>query len=173
MIIRQETEKDYKTVYDLIQLAFENEPHSIHNEGELVERLRKSSNFLKELSLVAEVDGKIVGHILFTPLKIVNGDISYPSLMLAPLAVVPEYQRKGIGKELTCRGLEISHNLGFKSVIVVGHPAYYPKFGFKEAKDFKIMPPFDIPSEAFMALELEKESLSNVQGIVEFPQEFQ
>jgi predicted N-acetyltransferase YhbS len=114
----------------------------------------------------------IAGYILFFPIIIESGQYSYKSLALAPMAVLPDYQRRGIGRQLVQEGLIIAKDKGFNSVIVVGHPEYYPKFGFRPASLWKIRPPFDLPDNVFMALELEEGALKNVTGIVQYPVEF-
>src|SRR5690554_6552013 len=117
-------------------------------------------------SIFAESKGEIVGHIMFTELLIKDGDRKYESLALAPLSVLPEYQNRGIGSKLILQGFNISKDLGYKSVIVLGHEKYYPRFGFKPASKWGIKAPFDVPDEAFMAIELEDGSLSSITGTV-------
>ena len=102
--IRQETKKDYEEVYKVVKIAFETAEHSDGNEQDLVVALRNSSSFIPELSLVAIQDNKIVGYILFTKIKI--GE--YEELALAPLVVLPEYQKQGIGKKLIEKGHQIA-----------------------------------------------------------------
>lgn len=172
IIVRQEVPRDYKETEDVVKKAFEQAEHADHTEHLLVSRLRKSSAFIKELSLVATANGKIIGHILFTKLEIVHGNKVFPSLCLAPLSVLPEYQRTGVGQLLMEEGLKRCTELGYTSVILLGHPSYYPRFGFRKASDFKINAPFTAPDEAFMAIELIPDSLSKVQGTVKFPDEF-
>ncbi len=172
LIIRQEQPKDYPLVSNLISAAFKNEPHSDQTESLLVGRLRKSEAFIPELSLVAELDGKIVGHILLTKIKIVNKGNSFESLALAPVSVLPAYQRKGIGRKLILEAHKIAKQLGYKSVALIGHENYYPKFGYKKASEFKITFPFEAPDENCMVFELFKNSLKNVKGMVEYPKEF-
>ena len=172
IIIRQETEKDYKLSETVVEKAFKNAEHTDHKEHLLVAKLRKSDAFIPELSLVAELDGEIVGHIMLTKLLIENGGSKYDSLALAPVSVVPEHQNKGIGSELISESLKIAKELGFKSVIVLGHDKYYPRFGFKPASTWGIKAPFDVPDEAFMALELEDGSLEDISGTVVYSKEF-
>src|SRR5687768_12754433 len=124
--IRQETFHDFEGTKKVNDLAFGRQ-----SEGLLVEKLRMNQAFISQLSLVAEVSDEIVGHILFFPIKIKNGWQSHASLALAPMSVLPEFQRNGIGGELITKGLEVARALGFKSVIVLGHFEYYPKFGFE------------------------------------------
>lgn len=170
--IRVEQELDYKIVEDVIENAFLNAEFTDNQEHNLVNRLRKSSEFIPELSLVAEIDNKIVGHILFTKINIESNKESFESLALAPLSVLLDYQNKGIGKALMNYGLEVAKNLGYESVVVLGHENYYPKFGFKKASEFDIKPPFEVPDEAFMVLELKENGLKNVSGIVEYSNAF-
>ncbi len=166
--IRPETESDYEAITEVNELAF-GQPA----EGKLVENLRKNPRFITRLSLVAEINEKVVGHILFFPVKIesVLGD-QKAIISLAPMAVLPEFQKKGIGGELIKQGLESCYELGYDSVIVLGHPEYYPKFGFRQAHIWNIKDPFNAPAEAYMAIELKKGALDNISGVVEYPDEF-
>ncbi len=170
--IRVEQELDYKRVEEAIENAFLNAEFTDNQEHNLVRKLRKSSEFIPELSLVAEIDNKIVGHILFTKVNIESNEGSFESLALAPLSVLPDHQNKGIGRALINYGLEIAKNLGYESVIVLGHENYYTKFGFKKASEFDVKPPFEVPDEAFMALELNENGLKNVSGIVKYSNAF-
>ena len=159
--IRQEKESDYKKTEAVVEKSFKNAEHTDHKEHFLVSKLRKSNVFIPELSLVAEVNEKIIGHIMFTK-----------SLALAPVSILPEYQNKGIGSSLVMEGLRIAKKAGFKSVIVLGHDKYYPRFGFKPASNFGIKAPFDVPDIAFMALELYGKALNDVTGTVIYGKEF-
>lgn len=167
-IIRQETPRDKNAVYELIKKAFENEEFSDHDEHNLVEHLRKSDKFVKKLSLVAETEQKIVGYILFTEINI-NFDTL---LALAPVVVIPELQKKGIGSQLITQGHKIAKSLGYKGCVVLGHPDYYPRFGYIQACNYSITAPFDIEDKYFMVLEFEKGSLKEISGIVEYAKEF-
>lgn len=135
IIIRQEKENDYKITESVVEEAFKS-PEYNPNEHLLVANLRKSNVFIPELSLIAEVDGKIVGHIMLTKLIIKNKEKEHESLALAPLSVLPLYQNKGIGSALINESLRIAKDLGYKSVIVLGHEKYYPKFGFKPTSKY-------------------------------------
>lgn len=165
--IRPETEEDYKEITKLHDLAFNR-----INEGKLVKNLRKTKSFISELSLVAEYKNTIIGHILFYPIKIIAENRKCGSLTLAPLSVLPAYQNKGVGSKLIERGLATAKKLGFKSVVVLGHSWYYPKFGFEVASKWGVYSPFDVPEEAFFVLELIRNGLKNCRGRVEFPKEF-
>ena len=172
MTIRQETPKDYKDVFYLIEKAFRTEQYSDHKEQFLVERLRKSDAFIPELSLVAEVDGKIVGHILLTKLKIKNAADSFDSLALAPVTVLPEFQGIGIGGKLIAESHKRAKGLGHQSIVLLGHESYYPKFGYQRADKFEIELPFKVPKENCMVIELVENGLNGVSGMVEYPKEF-
>ncbi|NIK76649.1 putative N-acetyltransferase YhbS [Paenibacillus castaneae] len=174
--IRQERFDDYKTTEEVVKNAFANMEFSDQAEHELVSRIRKSDTFIPELSLVAitkDSDStEIVGHILLSTIKIINDNQSAESLALAPVSVLPHYQRKGIGRLLILEALRIAKELGYHSVVVLGHPQYYPKFGFKRASSWGIRAPFDVTDDVFMALELQENSLDKVSGVVEYPSVF-
>ncbi len=165
--IRQENKNDYEQVYNVVKTAFENAEHSDGNEQDLVNNLRKSDSFIPELSLVAVKDNKIVGHILFTKIKIGK----YEELALAPLAVLPKYQRQGIGKKLIETGHKIAKKLGYNYSIVLGSEKYYPKFGYTSAIDYGIKAPFEVPNENFMAIKL-KDTEVEIKGTVQYAKEF-
>jgi putative acetyltransferase len=167
MHVRTERSEDHRAVYLVNQIAFGQE-----SEARLVDALRRSPAFLPELSLVAVDDGSVVGHILFTRISVEGEGPSHEALALAPMAVLPAFQRKGVGSSLVRRGLEEARSLGHRVILVVGHPEYYPRFGFVPAKPLGILPPFDVPSEAFLVLELEPGALLGIRGVVKYPPEF-
>lgn len=170
--LRQENKNDFESVFQLIEKAFEEEEYSDHKEQFLVERLRKSEAFIPELSIVAEIDNKIVGHILFTKLKIKNESQIFPSLALAPVSVLPQFQGKGIGSKLILYGHEIAKSLGYKSVILLGHQDYYPRFGYELCEKYNIKMPFDVPAENCMVIALIEDGLKDVSGEVVYPKAF-
>jgi len=171
--IRKEILEDYTRVIQLTEKAFESLEISEHNEGQLVDKLRKAPTFVDELSLVAELDGQLVGHILFTPIIIDNGEQKFQSLVLGPVSVLPEFQNQGIGGQLIRAGHQEAKELGFQSVILIGHPEYYPRFGYKPASSFGIKTQIPLPSDdVFMAVELTEDGLTDVSGMVVFPPEF-
>lgn len=170
--IREEKQTDYDAVFELIEKAFEKLVLSDHREQFLVQRLRKSTVFIPELSIVAEFKNEIVGHILLTKLKIKNGHEEFDSLALAPVSVLPEYQGKGIGGMLIQEAHKKARELGYKSIVLLGHEKYYPKFGYKQADNFGIELPFDVPKENCMVIELTDNGLNGVSGTVEYPKEF-
>ncbi len=192
--IRQEKECDCNEVAAVIKLAFAQMEESDHSEHLLVNRLRSSVAFIPELSLVAESDkaivgyaeselfkgqkqiaesGKtIVGYALMTKVEIVSENTITPSLCLAPVAVLPHFQRLGIGSSLIRAAHDKALQLGFKSAVVLGHKDFYPRFGYKKAACYGIAFPFDVPDEFCMAVELCEGGLNGVQGMVKFPSPF-
>ncbi len=165
--IRQETPADYDIVYQVVTKAFENAEHSDGQEQNLVVRLRKSRNFIPQLSLVAEVENKIAGYILFTKLK--AG--STIQLALAPLAVLPEWQKQGIGGRLIAEGHRIARELGYEFSILIGYPSYYSRFGYVAAAEFGFSTDWDLPSGVFMACDLQN-SGRKINAKVEYSEEF-
>ncbi len=167
MRIRKEEKKDYEIVYSVVKSAFDSAEHADGNEQDLVNALRKGDAFIPELSLVAEIDGKIAGHIMFTKAEIGNNVV----LALAPLSVLPGYQRKGIGTALINEGHRIARESGYEYSIVLGSEKYYPRTGYLPADQFGIKPPFDVPGENFMVYKL-KEDAPDIHGTVKYAKEF-
>ena len=124
------------------------------------------------LSLVAEVEGRIIGHIAFSPVRISSESSETEVMGLAPMSVRPEFQRSGVGSQLVRRGLEMLRENGYEIVVVLGHPAYYPRFGFEQADSRGIAWEFDAPAEAFMVMELRDGALEGVHGKVRYRPEF-
>lgn len=170
--IRQEETGDYPAVFKVIEQAFEKEELSDHKEQFLVERLRKSPAFIPELSLVAETGSAIVGHILLTRIFIKSSHRTYNSLALAPVSVLPEYQGKGIGGALIQYAHSKARELGYQSIVLLGHENYYPRFGYRQAHIFGIVLPFEAPKENCMAIALTENGLEGVSGTVVYPKEF-
>ena len=167
LYIRQEQPADYGAVYQIIKEAFSNAEHSDGNEQDLVVQLRKSISFIPELSLVAVLDSRIVGHILFT--KAFVNDVKV--LALAPLSVLPEYQNKGIGLSLIKQGHMAAFRLGYGYSVVLGHSKYYPKAGYVPASRYGIKAPFDVSDESFMAIKLNDEAKS-IEGVIQYDEAF-
>ncbi|MDH4218068.1 MAG: N-acetyltransferase [Candidatus Aminicenantes bacterium] len=167
IIIRSEKNQDIEAIHEVNRLAFGQE-----DEGLLIQRIRSSSHFIPDLSLVAVKDGHLVGHILFSRIEIECQHGNKPVLSLAPMAVHPEFQNQGIGSKLVRDGLKRCKNLGHEIVIVIGHPAYYPRFGFAPAREKGLDAPFPVPDEAFMVLELVPDALERVKGMVKYPSAF-
>jgi putative acetyltransferase len=167
LIVRPETVEDHDAIRKINELATGRK-----NNGDQIERLRRGKHFIPELSLVAESDNRIVGHILFYLVQIRGDRETHMSLALAPMAVHPECQRRGVGVRLVQEGLSVAKELGYDSVIVVGHPEYYSMFGFSPANSWNIKAPFDVPDDTFLALELIDGALQDVSGTVEYPEAF-
>ena len=170
--LRQENHADRLEVESLVEKAFQGLDFSDQTEHLLVKRLRKSDSFVPELSIVTELDGKIVGHILLTKIQIADQQNIYESLSMAPVSVLPEYQKKGIGSKMILEAHKRAKQLGFESIIVLGHSGYYPKFGYQPTRDFGIELPFDAPEESCMILELTENSLHEKKGKAVFPKAF-
>jgi putative acetyltransferase len=165
MLIRPESVQDHAAVAGVNHAAFGGQV-----EAKLVERLRGDG--LVIVSLVAVDDsGQVAGHILFSPVAVVaaTGEIQVASL--APMAVLPSHQRRGIGSMLVEHGIEACRRYGYDAIIVVGHPAYYPRFGFSHALVARLQNPF-AADDAFMGLELVRGSLSGVEGKIVYPSAF-
>ena len=160
MLIRAEEEADRAAVYAVNESAFETPA-----EAQLVDALREQAQPV--VSLVAENDGKVVGHIMFSPVSL-SGHPNLGVMGLAPMAVVPDYQRKGVGSALTGAGLDRCRQLGFAAVIVLGHPGYYPRFGFSPSSRFGIDSEYQVPEEVFMAMELQPGALSGKRGTIKY-----
>ncbi|MGD0159371.1 MAG: N-acetyltransferase [Candidatus Bathyarchaeia archaeon] len=165
--IEPETEGDYEQINGLHTLAFDGD-----REARLVAKLRRTPIYIRELSLVARYRNAIIGHVLFYPIKIRTSRKKCGSLALAPVSVIPKFQNRKVGSRLIKEGLEKAHKLGFKSVIVVGHSKYYPRFRFERASKYGISAPFKVPDTALFAIELEKDGLKNCNGTIEYPIEY-
>jgi len=163
LIIRSEDANDWPAVHSVHQAAF-----GRSDEAQLVDQLRGEGVVL--VSLVAVLDQRIVGHILFTRMSIETAAGSIPAVALAPMAVLPEHQRQGIGGRLIRAGLDASRDQGEQIVIVLGHAHYYPRFGFSTEKARSLDSPF--PPEAYMAVELRTGALDGVRGKVNYAAAF-
>ena len=165
MNIRTEKATDVDKIWNINAEAFETEA-----ETNLVNALRDSG--VSYISLVAEKDNELVGHILFTPVELVGDDTDLKLMGLAPMSVVPKVQNRGIGSVLVEAGIEQCVSKGFDAIVVLGHPEYYPKFGFVPSVKYDIKSEYEVPDEAFMVLELTKGSLQGKQGIIKYHEAF-
>lgn len=163
--IRAENAEDIPAVRRVNELAF-GQP----DEAALVDALRAASD--PQISLVALADGQVVGHIFFSPVSIESEGSSSSALGLAPMAVLPEYQRQGVGSQLVREGLRECRRIGYNVVVVLGHPAYYPRFGFIPASRKGLRSEYAVPDEAFMVAELEPGALGGRRGLVKYRPEF-
>ena len=165
--LRAETPADYGKISAVIENAFGQKAEAL-----LVDRLRESADYIKELSIVAETNGIILGHVLLSPVPVVNKEGRSTVLALAPISVDGAHQSRGIGGKLIHHALNKAKAQGYGAVIVLGDTAYYSRFGFTPASKWNIRPPFDAPDEAFMALELKDGYLDNINGTVVYPSPF-
>lgn len=165
--VRSEKPEDYQSIYNVNKTAFSSEV-----EAKLVNNLRKTKGFISKLSLVAIKDKEIIGHILFSIIHIQTNAKTVPVMALAPMAVLPKHQKQGVGSMLVREGLKECKKLGYKAVVLIGHPDYYPRFGFSPAKEKGLSLPFDAPSEAFMVYEIFPQALAGINGMVIYPPEF-
>ena len=166
IIVRPEDTEDSKErseIHSINKTAFGSQ-----DEADLVDELRTEGVVL--VSLVAEIQEQIVGHILFSRMAIETPSGPVQAAALAPMAVLPEYQRRGVGGRLIRHGLNLLRESGEQIVIVVGHPNYYPRFGFSSEKALSLKGPF--PQDAFMAMELRHGALEGVRGTVRYPAAF-
>ncbi len=164
MNIRKERETDISNVYSINASAF-----ATQEEANLVNALR--DNVEGVISLVATDGDDIVGHIMFSPVTIA-GSADSKLYGLAPMAVDPKFQNRGIGSLLVKAGLEECKSQNISAVFVLGHPDYYPRFGFQPSSRFGIKSEYDVPDDVFMALELEAGVLDNISGVVEYNEVF-
>jgi putative acetyltransferase len=169
LIIRPETLDDIPAIHALNATAFAREGKP-GPEAMLVDALRARKAVT--LSWVAVMGEAVVGHILYSPVTIVSPDASFAAVGLGPVAVGPDYQKRGIGSRLIRESLEALRGKGHGAVFLVGHPTYYPKFGFGPAARFGIDCEFEVPEEVFMALELRPNSLLNKIGKLYYQPEF-
>jgi putative acetyltransferase len=163
LVVRSERSEERSEVRLVNEAAF-----ICSNEAELVDQLRSEGVVL--LSLVAEMESQIVSHILFSRMSIQAHGGSISAVALAPMTVLPRYQRSGIGGRLIRSGLEILRDCSEEIIVVLGHPGYYPRFGFSTEKARALESPF--PPDAFMAIELTPGALDGVRGIVKYPNAF-
>ena len=164
IIIRAETPEDYAAVRRVNALAFGRE-----GEGALVDKLRAAS---PHISLVAVEDSEVVGHIFFSPATVESGPADFAAVALGPMAVLPGRQNRGVGSQLVRRGLEECKSQGHDVVFVLGHPDYYPRFGFAPAGAKGIRCEYPVPDEAFMVVELRPGALGGRTGLMRYRPEF-
>jgi len=162
MHIRYEQADDADKIRHVLLAAFETDA-----EANLVDALHGTG--VELISLLAEQDGDVIGHILFSPVTI-DGNISIAGL--APMAVTPKWQNKGIGTALVNEGINACIQSGYQAVVVLGHPHYYPRFGFVPSESFGIQCEYDVPAEVFMIKELQKGALKGISGTIRYHQVF-
>jgi putative acetyltransferase len=160
--IREERPDDVAAVRDLNKRAFGQD-----QESNIVDALRANGAAL--LSLVATLNDRVVGHIMYSP-AVVGGNVR--GAALGPMAVLPEYQRQGIGSKLIETGNRKLKDTGCPFIVVVGHANYYPRFGFRPASEYGITCEWDVPDDVFLVLILNEEKMSGVSGLAKYGQEF-
>ena len=160
--IREEHPCDIAVIRDVNKRALGQD-----QEGNIVDALR--SNGAAWLSLVATLNGQVVGHIMYSPLS-VGGDVT--GVALGPMAVLPEYQRQGIGSKLIEAGNRKLKDTGCPFVVVLGHANYYPRFGFRPAGTHGIKCEWEVPDDVFLLLVLDPQKMQGVSGLAKYRQEF-
>jgi len=167
-IIRPELPGDAEAIADLTRRAFGGE-----EEVGIIEKVRNSEYFIPELSLVAESGGRIIGHIMFSYVNLIRFDRPAERILsLAPMSVDPDEQNMGTGSSLVWAGLEKAGKMGHRIVVVIGHPEFYPKFGFKPARALGFDIGFEVPDEAFMVAGLQPGALLGAGGMVQYSPPF-
>lgn len=165
IIVRAETPEEMEAVRRVNESAF-----GRAEEANLVDALRAAAR--PHISLVAEAGGMVVGHIFFSPVTLETGDKGRAIFGLAPMAVLPEHQNQGVGSRLVREGLSECRRIGCGAVVVLGHPAYYPRFGFVPASSKGLRCEYPVPDEAFMVAELMPGGLLSARGLVKYHPEF-
>ncbi len=163
--VRTETESDRAAVHQINEATFGRPA-----EADLVDALRAAAS--PYISLVAEHDGQLVGHIFFSPVSIESEKETFAAMGLAPMAVLPAYQNQGVGSQLVRQGLEACLQLGQTVVVVLGHPKFYPRFGFVPASRKNIRSEYQVSDDAFMVAELEPGALDGKQGLAKYHEAF-
>ena len=166
VLLRGERETDFKDIYEISTMAFGGD-----SEAKLINELRKTKSYIKGLSIVAVWEEKIIGHAMLTHAYVVNQGRRFNCLALGPMAVAPEYQRRGYGTKLVEEGILRAKECGFKAIILLGHTDFYPKFGFIPAAAKKIRSRFS-NDDSFMVLELIPNALKGISGLAEYAKEF-
>lgn len=164
MNIRPETAKDFKSIYDLVRRAFETAKVSNGQEQDFVEKLRSGENYLPELALVAEDEGRLAGHIMLTKITVEQEPENWAALLAAPLSVELEHRGQGLGAELMREAVRRAAAKNFPAVFLVGDPAYYRRFGFKPVTEYGLTYNLEIPSEYVLGLELREKALQEAGG---------
>ena len=164
--IREEKSGDERQIRVVNQQAF-----GQNGEADIVDKLRQTCPNL--ISLVAVLEELIVGHILFSPVTVQTKERIITGMGLAPMAVLPDFQRQGMGSRLVKAGLDVVERAHFPFIIVLGHPTYYPRFGFVPASQYGIKSEYEnVPDDAFMILVFEKAALDGVSGVAKYRPEF-
>ncbi|MEG0250305.1 MAG: N-acetyltransferase [Peptostreptococcus sp.] len=165
--IKMEEKENFKDVHNLIKKAFESAKHSDGNEQDLVDSLRNGNGFIPELSLVAKINGMLVGHIMFSKAKVGEIDV----VALAPVSVLPEYQNMGVGTALINAGHNIAEELGYGYSVVLGSEDYYPRFGYVQSELLGVETMDGVSKENFMVKQL-SQYVDSISGKMIYAKEF-
>lgn len=167
--IRPETTADYPEIYNLIRKAFKTANVKDGDEQDYAVKLRESEKYIPQLALVAELNGKLIGHIMLTHFVVTQPDNTpFEALLVAPLSVLLEYRSKGVGSALMKEAFRIATEMGFKAAFLVGDPDYYSRFGYCPTSDYNIVNANSIPDKYVMVRKLQTGALSGVSGIIDF-----
>ncbi|MCP4357246.1 MAG: N-acetyltransferase [Chloroflexi bacterium] len=161
IVIREEEKQDIEAVYAVNESAF-----GRADEAELVNRLREVG--VELISLVALMEGQIVGHALFSPMTLRSESETWPTVGLGPIGVLSIYQKQSIGGKLISAGMTACHAAGYEELFVLGHPSYYPRFGFRVTRPYHIRCAYDVPEDVFMVVELRPGALNGKSGIAHY-----
>lgn len=165
-LVRQTTSADYSTLYNLIETAFKTAEHRDGDEQDFAVNLRNGTNYIPELDLVAELEGQLIGHIMFTKTYVTKPDGSqYNTLLVAPLSVLLEHRSLGVGSALMNEGLRVAAAKGYGAAFLIGDPNYYQRFGYKLTHLHGINHE-SLPAEYVMVKELVPDALDGVTGLV-------
>lgn len=162
--IRSENGEDAGAVRHVLEAAF-----GSSEEADLVERLREAGKAV--ISLMAECEGRVVGHVMFSPVTLAPAQVGFKGIGLAPVAVLPRFQKRGIGSHLICEGLERCREAGYEIAVVLGDHTFYERFGFSRASDYGLGNEYGV-DEDFMVMELSEGALAKVTGTVKYQPEF-
>jgi predicted N-acetyltransferase YhbS len=162
--IRMETQADYHDVELMTQHAFWNKYRSGCNEHYLVHKLRRDIDYLPELSRIAVKDGKIIGCIMYSKARVVDGSVTHEVITFGPLCVEPEWQGSGVGELLLRETMKLAANQGYKGIVIYGEPDYYPRIGYKTCDKFHITTPDGKNFDALMGIELIEDGMKNIKG---------
>jgi putative acetyltransferase len=165
LVVRDETPADREAVRVVNERAFGQAA-----EADLVDALRENAE--PHVSLVAEVGGRVVGHVFFSPVVVESSAGAWAAFALGPMGVLPEFQRRGVGSGLIRRGLDECRRAGQEVVFVLGHADYYPRFGFGPAAARGLRCEYPVPEEVFMVAELREGALAGRTGLVKYRPEF-
>lgn len=166
VVVRAETPEDVKAI-DVVNLsAFQGEA-----EAQLVDSVRNSPDFVRDLSLVAEINGRIVGHALLSKIKLTRDGAAHPALALGPMSVVPSQSHRGIGLALIEAAVNRAKGMRYTAIVVAGHPEYFERYGFKPSTEFNLSANLNLPADCVTAMELEPGAIDR-DSVAEFPENF-